>query len=207
MTASFLGALSLQTHPWTPASPVPDVLLPPQGLSLGKPDDSRLFLQSNLTSVIYSVLRKHMLLFSLSLIYLLSQKILDTCGWSTYRCVSATCTLVTFAQLENQLLGRLCPVSAPSISFSFLSYMVSGKPLCSPVDSLSLALGTACRLISGSVVRLPVRLVSVCHFEGAPLHIVLFLVSAWAHKGRDIFSCGSQLPLLGLRNCVHLFFT
>lgn len=66
---SFLSRLSFQSCPWPPASSDPDTLLAPHSISLGRPDDSRLFLQSTSDKSDLLLLLKTHPTILLSLIY------------------------------------------------------------------------------------------------------------------------------------------
>lgn len=67
------GRLSFQSCAWPPASSDPDALLPPHNVSLGRPDDSRLLLQSaSDKSDLLLLLKAHPTIL-LSLTYLLSR--------------------------------------------------------------------------------------------------------------------------------------
>lgn len=193
---------SRQTCPWAPVTSDPDVLLSLHNISLGRPDDSRLFLRSNLTDLSHSVLPKtHPIILS-SVVYLLSQRLWMQAGQPLTYCLS------------HPQFGHLCsgwktsrrkgcgPVCIPSISCPFITPWYPGSPSSPQWTACPCPWGLTATVF-GSVLTNTLGFPSdlaVCVPSRLLLELfVLFLVSAWNHGWRGVFA-----PTMA-SEAVHLF--
>lgn len=102
------------------ASSDPDVPCPPHRIRLGRPDDSILFLWNKSDEFDPLDSPENTSCYSLSLVYLLSQKTPDACVWAGY--------LVSQLHAIWQLVRGGCGLlSIPSVSLPFISSWCLGS--------------------------------------------------------------------------------
>lgn len=134
----------------------------------------------------------------LSLIYLLSQKVLYACRWASSLLVSATCGLVTFAQVGGTAAGQVGALPLPP-AFSSHSYPTwcPGSPSSPQRTACSCPWGLTAtmslNLLSGELLGFLSDSSVCCAFLRGCCSSTLFCSSsAWDHEGRGVFSRSSQ---------------